>query len=331
MAISAEHGMHAAPGAGPRAVALAGAGALGGALAVLAVPVAVLGPLVRAAMYLAVLLAAGAALYLVFVDDGGGDLTEQDRSRSLVAWGAVAGMALVLADLVVRAAAIGGGTLASGIDRPNVEMVLGGRAHVTAVVASIGLMLLVWAVLQRWGMPAAPVAAVLGVVLAVGAFSFVGHSATRGPRFLTVSADILHVATAALWVGGLACLAVAVRARRMAGRLEEAARQVGRFSQVMTVGLTALVVAGLALAAFILDSPGQLLTTAYGRVLLVKIALVSGIVTVAGYNHRRLVPAVHDGDQHSWTRLSRTIRAELVGLVSVVTVTATLVDMNPGA
>ncbi|WP_246080858.1 hypothetical protein [Nonomuraea mesophila] len=46
-----------------------------------------------------------------------------------------------------------------------------------------------------------PVVAAAGTALAPGSRAMVGHTRVYGPGWLVLAADLLHVATAALWVG----------------------------------------------------------------------------------------------------------------------------------
>ena len=61
------------------------------------------------------------------------------------------------------------------------------------------------------------------------------------------------------------------------------------------VTVTALVVAGGVLAWVEVGSLGALVSTAYGRLLLTKLALVGAVLAAAAYNRTRLVPALLDG------------------------------------
>ena len=175
-----------------------------------------------------------------------------------------------------------------------------------------------------------PVAAAAGTALALGSLAVVGHTRVYGPGWLVLAADLLHLATAALWFGGLLGLCLLFVPDRH-HRLAEVASAVGRFS---TAALW--LVAGLGAGAVLLwwriaDSVDSLWTTGYGRLVLVKLVLVLAVVGVAAWNRYRLVPSVLSGARQEATlgALRRTVGIEAAGLAMVVAVTGVLVSQTP--
>ena len=143
-----------------------------------------------------------------------------------------------------------------------------------------------------------------------------------------VALDIIHVAAAAFWLGGIAGLAVAFRSG--AGP-ERVARMVARFSAGAVVSVLVLAGAGVAMAWIVLPSWDDLFSTGYGLALLTKVALVAVVVALGAFNNRRLVPAISAGAAASDQRrhLARIVRVELAVLLAVVGVTAVLVARSP--
>ena len=93
-----------------------------------------------------------------------------------------------------------------------------------------------------------------------------GHAAGAGNHVTATVALWLHVAGAAVWVGGLAAVVyVATVDGRTFGAL------VRRYSAIALAGLCAVTISGLAGALVRLSDPAQLLTTDYGRLLSVKV------------------------------------------------------------
>jgi len=118
------------------------------------------------------------------------------------------------------------------------------------------------------------------LVLAVASIEGLGsHSVALGSaRAAAVVAYSLHVLTALLWLGALPAL-VLVLLPRVAGlpprEVVRACR--GPFSALIVISVTVLVVTGLYGAGRQVPEPGQLLSTSYGRTLLLKTALLAAV------------------------------------------------------
>ncbi len=187
------------------------------------------------------------------------------------------------------------------------------------------------------GRPARPAVlaalAFAGVTLAWGAVALVGHTRTYGPAWLVVPADILHVSTAGVWLGGLVALPWTL-SRSVDLGAGAAVRAVSAFSRIAAVLVGLLGAAGLLLAWRILRSWEALWATSYGLALLAKIALTVVVLLVAAHNRFRLVPRVvaadrDDGSEVAWRLLRRTVRVEAALLVGVVVATGFLVTQSP--
>src|SRR5690606_26034677 len=100
-----------------------------------------------------------------------------------------------------------------------------------------------------------------------------GHASTAPPQWATRPAVWLHGVAATLWLGALLPLAQALRRGDTA-----ALRTLARFSRWIVYPLVVLVGAGVLLASVQLGRPGALLTTDYGRVLALKLALVAALL-----------------------------------------------------
>ncbi len=124
------------------------------------------------------------------------------------------------------------------------------------------------------------------VCLALGAFLLLtfpltGHAATAGAP--AVAVGFLHVAAAALWVGGLPGLFVAAGVTRETSYVgPELMALVRRFTPVALVAAGVAGLSGAAAAPALVGSPDLLTTTTYGRALLVKLGLATAMVALAG-------------------------------------------------
>ncbi|WP_265521537.1 copper resistance protein CopC [Oerskovia flava] len=164
-------------------------------------------------------------------------------------------------------------------------------------------------------------------VLALCSLTVVGHTRTFGPAWLVVSADMLHVLTGAAWLGGIIGLTLTLAP---AGRVSDrrAAATVSRFSTLGAWLVLVLALTGMILGWRILGSVDALVTTGYGRTLLVKLGLALCLVLIAAWNRYRLVPDVATRPD-SRRLLRRTVGGEATLLVTVLAVTGLLVSQSP--
>lgn len=145
---------------------------------------------------------------------------------------------------------------------------------------------------------------------------------------LAVLADGLHVLGAAGWLGTLAVMLI-VSITAALGPLEDhgalAAELVTAYSPV-ALGCAAL--AGLTgvVSTWIHTSQlTDLYGTPYGRVLLLKLAILSMVVATGAYNWRRVLPSL--GDRIGAVRVVRSASTEVMVAVLVLFVTAVLVAL----
>jgi copper transport protein len=125
-----------------------------------------------------------------------------------------------------------------------------------------------------------------------------GHAAAVAPgTMIAVVIDVLHLAAAGLWVGGLLALAVGLLKPVLAGRgtpAFEALVHAGwrPFGGLAALSVGVLFATGLYSMGRQVASIDALVTTFYGRALIVKIALVMVVSFVGLLNSNLLHPAV---------------------------------------
>jgi copper transport protein len=169
--------------------------------------------------------------------------------------------------------------------------------------------------------------AIVGALLLVVSESFIGHTASAEPRVLVVVSDAIHMVAAGIWVAGVWLLAWTLWQRRRRGEPLDARLVATRFSLSATWALVAVAITGTALGWAILGSPDRLYTTEFGRMLMIKVALVTVIGALGLHNRRTLLPALErPGIQ---IRFFRTILVEAALFAAVLAVTAFLVVSNP--
>jgi copper transport protein len=183
------------------------------------------------------------------------------------------------------------------------------RFGVAFLVMTIGfgvvgaLLLLAWVSDQnalRWG------ALGLALLFASG-LSLSGHQATESnSSWVSELADWVHLAAASVWVGGLVTLAFLVWPTAPALRR----RAFLGFSRLAMGLVGALVLAGAYLALVRLPQLSDLWSTDYGRMLIVKLAIVSLALAWGGFHHLVVRPRLEAG-------LSPRVRPSLVGETAV--------------
>ena len=157
-------------------------------------------------------------------------------------------------------------------------------------LAAVAIVVIASALTTRWR--AAWAFETLSVVLFAGTIPLLGHAAGDSYR---VALHTLHILAAGTWLG---TLAMALLVRMPYGDPDSigaihSSRHVRhiilrRFWQVAVPSAAAAVAAGVVAAYLYIGSLSNLWTTAYGRMLLVKIALVGGIAACGYSNWQRL-------------------------------------------
>jgi copper transport protein len=185
-------------------------------------------------------------------------------------------------------------------------------AHATEVAcfaAVIGVVLAA-TTLRRPGLQRSLLAPALVLVLAP---PFGGHALDAGVPRIEVLFDAAHVGAAAVWVGGLAAVALGERGEPVIAR---------RFSRVALAAVSVVAVTGVLRALSELTSFGQLLSTGYGRAIVIKTALFAVLLALGYLARSRFL-----GRPGALRRLVRGDLALLAGLVIAV---AFLTSLPPG-
>src|SRR5207247_924360 len=155
-----------------------------------------------------------------------------------------------------------------------------------------------------------------------------GHALDPGRSWIDVPIDLLHVAAAAVWIGGLFALALVVpREGAPDDVIESAAR---RFSKLALASVLLLAVTGVGRALAELSAVSQLWTTGYGRAILAKTGLfvvLLALVSVARVRARAGGPLAPVGPSGARYRCLASVRAFLTAPAQV-TIRAQSVQRN---
>ena len=205
--------------------------------------------------------------------------------------------------------------VSSAIHDVSLSTRFGGVMAAAAVVAGCGALVAAIAPLY----PRLELLPALVALLLLPVPSLAGHSLDRGRPGYAVVVDLLHVAAASLWLGGLVALGLALRAG------DRRAELLGRFSTLALGSVLVLTITGIVRAYTELDALSQVWSTGYGRVLIVKSALLLVLAGV-GWRNRHLLglPRV------ALPALRRNVAAELSLFVVLIGAVALLTDLRPG-
>jgi copper resistance protein D len=267
--------------------------------------------IVRALSFVGVFQAAGVAMFIALFGREVGALADALRRIGIAsAWIA---LLLVLLHYALDAARMGG-EMASALDPSLQSIVLHSSASVATGLRVLGLILLAGGLKVRRNR-----LALAGAALVFLGFTAVGHTTMHADRALLAALLLLHLIIVAFWFGALVPLYL-VTSRESPGT---AARVVARFSSVAVWLVPILFVAGLLLAIALLPNLAAL-ATPYGRLLIVKLAGFSVLMAFAALNKWRLGPALARGDGRTTRVFQRSVTAEYVLIVAILSVTATL-------
>jgi copper transport protein len=181
------------------------------------------------------------------------------------------------------------------------------------------------------------VAAASAALLAI---SWSGHASTGKDRSANIAIDALHNLATAAWIGGLVALVAILPAvaRRLGDddRLRLSAAVVVRFSGLAVAAVAVLVVTGVYRALAELGAAGDLLDTAYGVALLVKLVLFGGLLAMGAVNrfvyHPRLERAalgLDPGDRGAAERLAVSVRAEVLLALALIVAVGVMIGFPP--
>lgn len=190
---------------------------------------------------------------------------------------------------------------------------------------------------------AATVAAVLVGLGVFATYAYAGHADMGRWPALGFATDVVHLAGAALWLGGLTVLVVALRDRATMSSTATGAR---RFSNLALPAIAVVVLSGVVQGWRQIETWNALWHTSYSRLLVLKVLVVLAIVIVASAargaiesyrSAQSLSAAVIDDpelapmfDDEGVTEVRTSVAIEAVLAIVVLAVTSALVVTVPG-
>lgn len=150
--------------------------------------------------------------------------------------------------------------------------------------------------------------------------SITGHAVTTEPTWLRMPLDMVHVAAAAIWIGGLLQLAF------LAPIATTWINSIDRFSKIAFASVVVILVTGVyATYAELGTSFGDLVDSTYGRLIIAKLALYLGTMPLAWNNMSAFVPAVARRPADAPRLLRQYVWRELFLVMAVLALTVWLI------
>ncbi|GEM_PF-6970064 len=183
--------------------------------------------------------------------------------------------------------------------------------------------------------------AICGLVL-------VGHTQSAEPISLLITTDITHLLAGSFWLAGVICLAkifsqnALLKVEQLYGsgaRQEILSKVVYRFSGYAMLSVLLLAVSGVIMATYITGDLFGILSSNYGRALLLKISVVLVVIGIAFYNRLVLIPRTltdtdsgtdaGSGSSATVRNLREAIKLEAALISLVVIITGFLSNLSP--
>lgn len=268
----------------------------------------------KAIGYGAALLAVGGVLFtLIFATRA--DASVLRLARRLSVGAALVGLAVLALRFGIRAARISG----MGIEGATDPMMLGfvwesplGTAAIWRGFGEMAILAILLSNAGHW-------IALAGSFAVAISFAQVGHS-LGDPRAALAVLLVLHLLTAAFWVGSLMPL-------RQAALTPAGADLLHHFGNVAAYAVAVLIGAGVGLAWLLSGSLTALFGTAYGLGLLTKVLIVCALLGLAALNKVRLTPALRAEEPGATTALRRSISLEILAVVLILLATASITSL----
>jgi putative copper export protein len=286
--------------------------------------------------YLALALFVGGIGFLAMLWPQG---TEDRRTRLILAVAWVCGLVATVASAGLQGAYGAMGTLGDALKLSTYTGLLG--SEVGIVLACRALMWVLAAVVLAallqggeraarspgWRVGAGVVC--LGLLRTTG---MAGHSSEGSHPGWGAVADLVHLLGVSLWLGGLTFLLLGVLPRRRPAELSAA---VSGYSTLAGLSVAAIAVAGAVLAWQVVGSFNALFSTDYGQLLLVKLAVLAGVLLIAqrsrSWVRTRLdIAVLLRGDRATVRPFVYSVAAETGLVLVVLAATSLLVTSAPG-
>jgi copper transport protein len=274
---------------------------------------------IRAVRDLALLIAAGGALFLLRI-------ARFPAERAVLAGAGATAVVAALAGIGLHGAEMLASSFWS-LDAWRTGLL--SSFGLSACVAAAGALLISVAGTQASGSARTALLAA-GALTAVASLPLTGHAMTARPGAVAIAAIAAHGLAAAFWIGSLAAL-LAIMSMRTPGQAATVA-VLHRFSRWGVLAVAVLVAAGVVFVVLQLGSVSELFSSDYGWLIMGKVFFLLALLGLALLNRFRWLPMLQRGALPAAMRLRWSIAAEVALVVCVIGLTAVLVQTpTPGA
>ena len=280
-------------------------------------PVDVLSVTLRALSFLTLFQAAGIALFVALREP---ELPNTGRSlRRIGILAALIAAAFLLAQYLLEAGRMRG-ELGGVLDPTLQGIVMHSSASLALSSRLLGLLLIVGGLLRVGTVGG--MARVIGVVLLLASFTFVGHTSKDALHWLLSLVLLAHLSVVAFWYGGLLPLYLVSSQEPP----QTAGWVVQRFSARAVWLVPVLLLAGLILATLLLPNLAAL-RRPYGELLIAKVVGFCALMPLAALNRWRFGPALRRGELAAGRRFRYTVVMEFALLATILCVTAVMTTL----
>lgn len=265
-------------------------------------------------IYLSSFFAVGSALFVQFVDRSSEELTT--RMKQFIHCAILIAICATFLKILLQAGQLYDDGLQGMYDIEMLRLVSDAPLGISSYLRIAGLALLLVST-ARPEIQNFPLIA--SALMITASFALVGH-ATRD-QFFSGTLLVVHLLAISYWLGALYPL---YKLSNKSQELSETADIAERFGKQAAWIVPVLIAVGLGFAITLLGSPNMLISSDYGRLLLVKIIVVAALLGFAALNKFRLVPKLKQDDLNAAKSLRISITFESIAFLMIFLITAIL-------
>lgn len=173
------------------------------------------------------------------------------------------------------------------------------------------------------------------VIAAVGlaTYPFNSHPVTLAQLVAGVLSSVAHRLALGVWLGGLPALILLIGTGPVPDDTRRLAAVVlRRFSHLASAAMAVILLTGVLLTWFLVGGFPGMIGTEYGRLLLLKLALLAGVFVIAGGLQRHLLPLVElKPTDEAFLSYANRVKLETILAVLIVVVASDMAGLAPPA